>query len=861
MQDETKLIGHCDLWADGELEAALSASRNNETLYQLAIRLHNKRLDCRVFLESTETARNAVTALRSDGVWDNCANDVMPPALSNFTKRRVKIFISRTSAAVINITPTLPGCQGETDTLFFKYRPGDPFNPFNLLRTRRSTGRRGRQPAPPEHLSARYSRRQPVSSTKKADLLDLCRLGIVPEQHHNFHHKLPMQRNTDSEQAVDSDNEIVIDDKEEVAPLFSFSRDVSLRRKKEHCAKALKKTLQTFLPSTLTILRKKRSGSSGTSKSNAFAKSLSSLAASKCNGDVKNSDSPKSSGSRTSAQSSSASTSRSSVKSTPASSSKTSLNSPHVSISKTTNVRTEVSEKSGEKKPQDKKVTEKRALEKKEEEKKETKGGGDKKKEKKDTAERKSQEVQEKGDKSKESPENRLDNKKEDTREVSRKRKEQSQETEEKKNEEKAKKKEVVGRKTDKKEEETEKKESRAKKTGKSTASKEKDQQSSDEERSSAIAEEESNAEDCEEAMDVDCVDDSFTEGQDAQDSTQEENADKSTSSPKDQTKSSPAVEESDNEEERSSNADASLTEGGNLLSSSQLSEDMTQQEENLFAKLELIQELAEEFCKESEAEKIEDNEEDAINTIDPSDDESLPEVSFGLPSSSPDVKITKTVDDEEDGTERMNDFSDISDADSTDNTKEVKKDAGTSDGSQSRERKEGKSASLHKTDASKEKGNVASDKDLDDSEDVDLSSSDLILSSGVDDEEARRVKRKRKLKRKSEFCLCLSSPVWPVLEPLSILPSLILMNNGTATHREEFTLNGRFATAASQERSLQQQQRRNVQDITGQDMPIVEDTMEYTTPGRKGPPSPVLKNEVATIHHFFRVQELLSPF
>ncbi|KAK7106058.1 hypothetical protein V1264_017359 [Littorina saxatilis] len=59
----------------------------------------------------------------------------------------------------------------------------------------------------------------------------------------------------------------------------------------------------------------------------------------------------------------------------------------------------------------------------------------------------------------------------------------------------------------------------------------------------------------------------------------------------------------------------------------------------------------------------------------------------------------------------------------------------------------------------------------------------------------------------------------------------------------------------ASQERSLQQQQRRNVQDITGQDMPIVEDNMEYTTPGRKDPPSPVLKNEVVTMHHFSRVQ------
>ncbi|KAK7113639.1 hypothetical protein V1264_012890 [Littorina saxatilis] len=84
----------------------------------------------------------------------------------------------------------IPYVKGQTDTLFFKYRPGDP---FNLLKTRGSTGRRGRQPAPPEHMSARYSRRQPVSSTKKADLLDLCRLGIVPEQHHNFFHKLPSE--------------------------------------------------------------------------------------------------------------------------------------------------------------------------------------------------------------------------------------------------------------------------------------------------------------------------------------------------------------------------------------------------------------------------------------------------------------------------------------------------------------------------------------------------------------------------------------------------------------------------------------------------------------------------------------------
>lgn len=93
------------------------------------------------FLESTETARNAVTALRSHGVWDNCANDVMPLALSNFTKRQVKIFISRTSPAVINITPTLPGCQGDAFNpiyLALLTSPGVPQHYDGCLAARRS---------------------------------------------------------------------------------------------------------------------------------------------------------------------------------------------------------------------------------------------------------------------------------------------------------------------------------------------------------------------------------------------------------------------------------------------------------------------------------------------------------------------------------------------------------------------------------------------------------------------------------------------------------------------------------------------------------------------------------------------------
>ncbi|XP_076446217.1 uncharacterized protein LOC143283763 [Babylonia areolata] len=65
-------------------------------------------------------------------------------------------------------------------------------------------------------------------------------------------------------------------------------------------------------------------------------------------------------------------------------------------------------------------------------------------------------------------------------------------------------------------------------------------------------------------------------------------------------------------------------------------SQDLSQQEENLFAKLELIQELAEEFCKESQANKesekdagkeVKDAEEDDINS---DDEDELLQISFG---------------------------------------------------------------------------------------------------------------------------------------------------------------------------------------------------------------------------------------
>ena len=40
-------------------------------------------------------------------------------------------------------------------------------------------------------LSRRYTGRLPISATKKANLLDLCRLNIVPAKHNHFYQAIP----------------------------------------------------------------------------------------------------------------------------------------------------------------------------------------------------------------------------------------------------------------------------------------------------------------------------------------------------------------------------------------------------------------------------------------------------------------------------------------------------------------------------------------------------------------------------------------------------------------------------------------------------------------------------------------------
>ncbi|KAL8606590.1 hypothetical protein ACOMHN_009475 [Nucella lapillus] len=80
--------------------------------------------------------------------------------------------------------------KGEEDTIYFKYKMSDP---FKKLKIRHGSSRRGRPISVTtiEELPRRYAQRLPISAAKKADLMDLCRLRIIPPTHHLFYKNLP----------------------------------------------------------------------------------------------------------------------------------------------------------------------------------------------------------------------------------------------------------------------------------------------------------------------------------------------------------------------------------------------------------------------------------------------------------------------------------------------------------------------------------------------------------------------------------------------------------------------------------------------------------------------------------------------
>ena len=100
--------------------------------------------------------------------------------------------------------------KSEPDTLQFKYRVDED---FKVLKTRGTSGRRGKlegtvKPSP------RYKTKITLAPAKKKDLLDLCKMGVIPVEYHSFYQSLPSSHSTpdclpesDIEDQNDTDDE------------------------------------------------------------------------------------------------------------------------------------------------------------------------------------------------------------------------------------------------------------------------------------------------------------------------------------------------------------------------------------------------------------------------------------------------------------------------------------------------------------------------------------------------------------------------------------------------------------------------------------------------------------------------------
>ena len=75
----------------------------------------------------------------------------------------------------------------------YKYRYGDDISAINIAGRGRPTTAADSFPG----LTTCYKTRLPISCAKKADLLALCKSGVVPKEHHEFFKRLPSSKDAD----------------------------------------------------------------------------------------------------------------------------------------------------------------------------------------------------------------------------------------------------------------------------------------------------------------------------------------------------------------------------------------------------------------------------------------------------------------------------------------------------------------------------------------------------------------------------------------------------------------------------------------------------------------------------------------
>ena len=184
---------------------AVQNIENIEIIDQKFLESGHTQMECDSMHASIETAKKNVKVSIPDQ-WNTvieCARPKQPYVIQGLQYRDVLDFKHVAATSLRNTKTDVSGqrvnwlkvkwlryIKREEDTIFFKYRMNEPH--FHQLKTR-GASRRGRHTIHTQvsDIPCRYSARLPISAAKKADLLDLCRLNVIPEKHHPFYYSLP----------------------------------------------------------------------------------------------------------------------------------------------------------------------------------------------------------------------------------------------------------------------------------------------------------------------------------------------------------------------------------------------------------------------------------------------------------------------------------------------------------------------------------------------------------------------------------------------------------------------------------------------------------------------------------------------
>ena len=176
-----------------------------QTIDQKFLVSGHTQMECDTIHQRVEKAKQRTT-IYIPSQWDTVvqmAKKTDPFTVVPFRHTDVYDFKKLAATTIRNIKTDLKGnrvnwlkirwlryIKSEPDTIHFKYNMHDD---FSAIKVNGASSRRGRscQPgAATTELTYLYSSKLPIADAKKKDLLDLCRLKVIPEDFHSYYRSL-----------------------------------------------------------------------------------------------------------------------------------------------------------------------------------------------------------------------------------------------------------------------------------------------------------------------------------------------------------------------------------------------------------------------------------------------------------------------------------------------------------------------------------------------------------------------------------------------------------------------------------------------------------------------------------------------